>query len=134
MRLMPSKTARHGVAVLMPLCGELQAALSMDVGEGHAGEFVLPEHAAAYPYPNRGAPGAFSAILLAAGIIGGYSFHSWRHTFRTRLAAGGVSDEIAKRLGGWTVDATAMRYDHDGRFKELVAAVDLGAAVSKGVV
>ena len=55
------------------------------------------------------------------------TFHSWRHTFRTRFAEAGVSDEIAKRLGGWTVDKTAMRYDHDGRIAELAAAVEAGA-------
>ena len=38
-----------------------------------------------------------------------------------------MSDEIAKRLGGWTVDKTAMRYDHDGRIAELAAAVEAGA-------
>ena len=69
-------------------------------------------------------------VLKAAGVTGDYTFHSWRHTFRTRLAEAGVSDELAKRLGGWTVDKTAMRYDHDGRIAELRAAVEQGAQAS----
>ena len=49
-------------------------------------------------------------------------FHCWRHTFRTRLSEAGVSDDLAKRRGGWTEDATAARYDHAERVEELRAA------------
>ena len=52
------------------------------------------------------------------------AFHSWRHTFRTRLSEAGVSDDLAKRLGGWTDDATAARYDHAERVEELRTAVE----------
>jgi integrase len=49
----------------------------------------------------------FKDVLAKAGIKeGGHTFHSWRHTFRTRLSEAGVSDDLAKRLGGWTEDAT----------------------------
>ena len=71
-------------------------------------------------------------MLLKAGVSGNFTFHSWRHTFRTRLAEAGVSDEIAKRLGGWTVDKTAMRYDHDGRLGELAVAVEAAAKSGGG--
>ena len=72
-----------------------------------------------------GGPGAFAEVLKAAGLDGkGYTFHSWRHTFRTRLSEAGVSDDLAKRLGGWTEDATAARYDHAERLEELRAAVE----------
>lgn len=47
-----------------------------------------------------------------------------RHTFRTRLSEAGVSDDLAKRLGGWTENATAARYDHAERVEELRAAVE----------
>ena len=64
------------------------------------------------------------AVLKEAKLDGkGYTFHSWRHTFRTRLSEAGVSDDLAKRLGGWTEDATAARYDHAERVEELRAAV-----------
>ena len=35
-----------------------------------------------------------------------------------------MSDDLAKRLGGWTEDATAARYDHAERLEELRAAVE----------
>ena len=64
-------------------------------------------------------------ILIILQLVGkGYTFHSWRHTFRTRLSEAGVSDDLAKRLGGWTEDATAARYDHAERVEELRAAVE----------
>ena len=64
-----------------------------------------------------------------AGIADqGYTFHSWRHTFRTRLSEAKVSTELAKKLGGWTVDKTAERYDHAERIEELRAAVEAANA------
>ncbi len=150
-RLDPAKTARHGIAVKIPLCGPLRDALraeslgrekSVPDQEGRDAravnndwkweECVLPGHARSYPKPNKGEPGAFATVLRSAKVTGGHTFHSWRHTFRTRLAAAGVSDEIAKRLGGWTEDATAMKYDHDGRIKELSEAVEAAAKVGAG--
>ena len=73
--------------------------------------FVFERFARAYPSD----PGVerFHDVLARAGVAGaGYSFHSWRHTFRTRLREAGVPDEIAKQLGGWTRDATLARYNH----------------------
>lgn len=55
-----------------------------------------------------------AAILRAAGVSGGHTtFHSWRHTFRTRLSEAGAPQEIAMALGGWTQAATAGLYSHD---------------------
>jgi integrase len=127
LRVTPSKTSRHRIAVVIPLCDVLLSALSESRNDAES-SFVLPLHAEAWPRPEEGVPGAFSKVLAEAGVTGAFTFHSWRHTFRTRLAEAGVSDEIAKRLGGWTEDATAMRYDHDGRIEELRAAVQRGAA------
>ena len=56
------------------------------------------------------------AVLKRAGVsdsVAILDFHCWRHTFRTLLAAAGVPQDVAKKLGGWTQDATAARYDHD---------------------
>ena len=131
-RLAPSKTARHGIGVVIPLCENLRTALEPDKRRDVDEEgWVLPEHAECYPNPWQGTPGAFADVLALAKVEGRHTFHSWRHTFRTRLAAAGVSDEIAKRLGGWTEDATAMRYDHDGRLKEMREAVEMGARGGK---
>ncbi len=126
--LAPSKTARHGVCLAIPLCDELLAALRSEHAASGGAGLLFPTHAKTYPNPHKkGGPGAFAVVLAAAGVPGEYDFHSWRHTFRTRLAEAGVSDEIAKRLGGWTVDATALRYDHDGRIEELRDAVQRGS-------
>jgi integrase len=127
--LNPSKTERHGISVRVPLSSSLRAALaaarpSCAVTDEH----VLPaEHWRGYPNSQVKFLFPFRNVLNAAKVGTGYTFHSWRHTFRTRLSEAGVSDEISKRLGGWTKDATAMHYDHDGRAKELVAAVEKAA-------
>lgn len=122
--LEPSKTARHGVSVRVPMSSGLRAALAQArPPEASAGDYVLPDLGAVYPLRFKAC--TFQDVLRAAGLEeAGYTFQSWRHTFRTRLSAAGVSDEIAKRLGGWREDATAMRYDHDGRAAEMRAAVE----------
>ena len=139
----PPKTARHAIDVLLPLAQPLKDALEQAKARAGAeppprpekatasmrpldARHVLSLHAACYPHPQlSGGPGAFAEVLKAAGLDGkGYTFHSWRHTFRTRLSEAGVSDDLAKRLGGWTEDTTAARYDHAERVEELRAAVE----------
>lgn len=125
----PSKTARHGIDVQMPLCLELLQRMRSARATDVTGEFVLPDHSAAYPRPDKGTPGSFVSLLADAGLVGTpHTFHSWRHTFRTRLAEVGVSDEIARRLGGWTQAATEQRYDHAARLSEMRQAVEASAA------
>ena len=140
-RHMPPKTARHNIEVVLPLTRHLRDALEKASAERHAPmlpgkkkrksrpqdpDNVLPLHAAYYPRPGHsGGPGDFAEVLKEAKLDGkGYTFHSWRHTFRTRLSEAGVSDDLAKRLGGWTENATAARYDHAERVEELRAAVE----------
>ena len=115
----PSKTKKHGVKLVLPIADPLLAVLrSCPLHEG----FVLPEHSMCYPNPLE-VP--FSAILKAAGLDAKlFTFHSWRHTFRTRLAEAGVSDDLARRLGGWTNLAMARHYDHSERLGEMLAAVN----------
>lgn len=120
----PSKTAKHGVRVVSPIGDVLLAALKARAKERGAEGFVLPEHAITYPHPFLPAV-AFSRALEAAGLdIKRFTFHSWRHTFRTRLAEAGVSDDLARRLGGWTNEAMAAHYDHSSRLAELLRAVN----------
>ena len=71
-----------------------------------------------------GEPRRVGCVRKAGIADQGYTFHSWRHTFRTRLSEAKVSTELAKKLGGWTEDATAARYDHAERVEELRAAVE----------
>ncbi len=117
--LQPSKTASHGVTVCISVCKPLAAVLN---ALPHESESIIPE--LARRYPNR--PDIlFSDILKAAGLLPEhYTFHSWRHTFRTRLSEAGVPNDLAMRLGGWTVTETAKRYDHADRTADLLAAIE----------
>jgi len=120
-RMRPNKTKRFAIDLKCPINTALKPVMERLVKRG--GEFLFPEHAAAYPYFAK--ISAFRDVLAKAKVTGeGHTFHSWRHTFRTRLSEAGVSDDLAKRLGGWTEDATAARYDHAERVEELRAAVE----------
>lgn len=114
----PNKTARHDVTLIIPIATPLLEALK---NTKQKETLIFPEfkpHPAPLPIP-------FRNILTAAGLDPAhYTFHSWRHTFRTRLAEAGVSDDIAKRLGGWKNDKMAMHYAHGGREQEMQEAVN----------
>jgi integrase len=113
----PIKTKRWHIAVCLPLPPEVAALIGEGVGP------ILPELAACYR-PGYELRYPFSRVLKAAGVDPEkYTFHSFRHYFRTRLAAAGVSDDVAMRLGGWTQRSTAARYDHDEHREELAAAI-----------
>lgn len=121
----PTKTMRHNIKVSVPLVAILHEALKAAREENQNEVYVLPLHAKAYHRRTlKCGPGLFAPILKAADIGAGYTFHSWRHTFRTRLSEAGVSDDLAKRLGGWTEDATASLYDHAERVSEIRAALE----------
>ncbi len=123
-RLKPSKTQKHGIAVVLPMTERLYKTLEAK-RRSAKGEAVLPEINKVYPHMDKLKIGKFAEFLKEAGIDPkDYTFHSWRHTFRTRLSEAGVSDDIAKRLGGWTQDTTAMRYDHAERIEALREAVE----------
>lgn len=118
----PNKTRRHRVSVLVPISDALIAELSAVPADRREG-LILPEHAAAYP---RGLKGelSFAHVLEAVGLDDGrHTFHSWRHTFRTRLAEAGVPDEIARRLGGWTNLRMSAHYDHASHLVEMREAI-----------
>lgn len=107
LRVTPSKTKKFGVTVVLPLPEEVFARIPADREQLFRKQDI-----------------PFRKILADAGLDGkGFTFHSWRHTFRTRLSEAGVSDDIAKRLGGWTNDKMAAHYDHADRLEEMRAAV-----------
>ena len=129
----PSKTARHGVRVVMPI---ERAALAPALAEARKSARknavdIFPRHAKSYrtigqaPKDSR-----FCDILTNAGTdpSDGYSFHSWRHTFRTRLAEAGVSTELAMRLCGHTTAAMSAHYDHAAHLAEMARAIEAAAA------
>ena len=110
----PSKTARHGVEVAIPIHPALQAVFD---GLERRGDFVFWDHQRRKTSCTRMAE--FGKILNKAEVKQKkgevLSFHGWRHTFRTRLAAAGVPADVAKRLGGWSrkSEIDAERYNHD---------------------
>lgn len=118
-RLEPNKTRQHRITVTLPMSKALKAELSPLRQSSGA---VVPVLSRYYPYPEDSPCGPFRAILDRAGIIG-HRFHDFRHTFASRLADAGVGTEIIKLLGGWTVDATAQRYQHSDRLGELRSAI-----------
>lgn len=124
----PRKTARHGIAVTVPMVSPLRAALLQEHGKPDAdGVYVLPLHAQLYGNPSESAYKAlnFKEVMDAAGVSGeGYSFHSWRHTMRSRLGEAGADIETAKRLLGHTSDAMSLHYDHAEHLDEMRAAVE----------
>lgn len=124
-KVRPQKTARHKVDVLMPIAQTLLDALS--ALPRHCG-MLLPEIGQRYPRQLKLWP--FRTVIEKAQVDAkldidteAYTFHSFRHTFRTRLGEAGVAGDIAKRLGGWTNDTMADHYDHSTRIEELRAAV-----------
>ena len=141
--LEPSKTRNYQIAVSIPMVSVLRKALEdlrMNGGASEAkkgGErlahgcasaeldYVFPRFAGAYP--NDPWEEDFGKILDRAGVRGkGYTFHSYRHTFRTRLKEAGVPDELTKELGGWTQDATLARYNHADETEKLRAMMEKG--------
>lgn len=127
LRITPRKTERSRICVLLPLTGDVWDALARRRADAPIG---APRVFVGSDGNLRGVP--FSRVLAEAGLAGrGFTFHSWRHTFRTRLSEAGVSDDVAKRLGGWRVDKTAMRYDHAERIDEMRRAVEAAASIRK---
>ena len=115
--LKPSKTAKHKITVKIPLHASLVPEIAALPKEG----LLFPDQARWQKHKNY----YYSDIIKAAKIDdkeAKITFHCWRHTFRTRLAAASVPQEIAMKLGGWTNESTAEIYNHD--YSQLRAAID----------
>ena len=124
----PIKTQGYDISVEVPMVAELRAALERLPRKGR--RYVLPDFAAAYPKSPQ--KYEFSSVLAAAKIEDPtLTFHSWRHTFRTRLAEAGISTDLTKRLGGWTQDATVQRYDHADKTEEIRRALESTSSASR---
>jgi len=111
-RLIPAKTARHRIAVAIPLHRRVRDWLDR---QPHTSPYLFPTRQARHGQTNYADD--FSNILRAASVFptaGEYlSFHCWRHTFRTNLSRVGVDKATAQRLGGWTTDISEDIYNHD---------------------
>lgn len=123
-RLIPHKTARHNIEVIIPITAAIREVLNHIERRG---DYLFPLHAEVYDQRGRKQVAGlmFREVLDAAGITGeGYTIHSFRHTAATRLADAGVDKETRKKILGHTVDATAERYDHAQHLPEITAALE----------
>jgi integrase len=123
--LKPNKTRRFKVEVCIPMVPELKDAL-LEAQKKCKGDFVLPLHAELYGTRSGTAHKMlnFREVLDLAGVKGDeYTFHSWRHTLRSRLADSGASIETAKRLLGQSSDEMSVRYDHSAHVDESLKAL-----------
>ena len=106
--LTPRKTARHGIAVSIPLHPKVAEVLRR---RGGGGPCFPAAQADTSHVPH------FSAIIKRAGLTAGpgeaLTFHCLRHTFATRLAEAGVPEDVRMQLCGHTVRETARKYNHD---------------------
>jgi site-specific recombinase XerD len=131
MSVTPRKTARHRIRVTLPIESRTLAPALSEARKSASGEgWVFPLHAQLYGNRSESAYKAlnFKEVLDAAGVTGdGYTFHSWRHTMRSRLAEAGADMETAKRLLGHTSDAMSEHYDHADHMEELTAAIEAAA-------
>lgn len=112
--LIPSKTERHGIRVLIPLHSKVVSALAA-IRPAPAKGPVFPWIYEYYQKPGNRFE-RYPTVIKEAGIDPKgalLTFHCWRHTFRTRLAAAEVPQEVAMKLGGWTNESTAEIYNHD---------------------
>lgn len=125
----PSKTERYDIRLTLPMVDEVYEVIS---AVPKTGDFLFPLHA--HYYGKRGKSVqriiAFSQVLAKAGIEGNYSFHSWRHTAASNLAAAGVSKETRKMILGHTTDQNSERYDHSGHLREIREALEAAAVTS----
>lgn len=110
--LKPSKTARHGIEVRLPLHDALKGFLAPF--RASYGNIVNAPCVA-----SRFGEIYFSKILIKAGIVEDeqtkLSFHCLRHTFATMLANAGATEQERMELGGWSSASTAQIYNHDER-------------------
>lgn len=115
----PSKTRAHGIEVFIPLPKDI-----LEMIPHRARGYIMPAQAQIYARNYRRGS-SFKDVLQLAGIDENkYTFHSFRHYFRTRLAAAGVPNDIAMKLGGWTQPKTAERYNHEDYQAQLRQAIE----------
>lgn len=120
----PSKTARHGTRVTIPIHRRLESVLKALPRDG---EFVLPDRCGKIRgrlYPEGDCP--FNEIIRRAGLVAGendkLSYHCFRTTFVTRLAEAGVPQDVRMKLSG---HASAQVHEiYDRQTSSLAAAIE----------
>lgn len=133
------KQDRHRREIIVPLHPSLAEYL-LGLTRGAETDFLFPELQTKGTGGNKGLSQSFKRILLAAGIIeelyqkkkkgsvarkvSPYSFHSFRHTFKTVLANKGVGSDVRDVLTGHAKPSVAEAYVHRDQ-KVLADAVSL---------
>ncbi len=124
----PSKTARIGKKLTLPIHPELEAFL-LKLPTGASDDAPLFPTLATLPIPGSlGASMAFRGIMERAGIAAGVareaeeggvgrsvsarSFHSLRHGFVTALAHANVAVELRQKLAGHASEGQSLHYTH----------------------
>lgn len=110
--LRPEKTIRYGIRAIIPIHKTLQAALSR-IADNNS-EFIMPGLAANYSEKEQQA--YFGELLRGLKIVdsseGKVGFHSFRHTFNTKLEQADIESAVRQKLSGHSSVETNMIYSH----------------------
>lgn len=114
-RLNPQKTERHGKSVEIPMSPRffewIQHWFAPQPNTGPF-KYVLPEMAAHYLADgNKSLSSQFGRMLKKCGIVG-KSFHSFRHTYVTRMLAAGMSVAMLSTITGQSIQVISRHYNH----------------------
>jgi integrase len=135
----PSKTARLGKRITMPIHPEVEAFLLKHPTGASDNAPLFPSLANLSTAGKSGASMAFRRIMERAGVGAGIarrateggagrnvsarSFHSLRHSFVTGLAHANVSVELRQKLAGHASEEQSLHYTHP-QFAALRAAIE----------
>ena len=135
----PSKTARLGKKLILPIHPEIEAFLLKHPAGASDDASLFPTLSHLSISGKSGASQAFRRIMeraeVAAGIsrkaevgsaghnVFARSFHSLRHSFVTALAHANVGIELRQKLGGHSSEGQSLHYTHPD-FALLRAAVE----------
>jgi integrase len=122
--LTPAKTRKHGIRVRIPMHREVKREFRLMKRKG---EYVFRVLAGRYVDSDRSESGFVEEVLDHIKIdreSAHVTFHCWRHTFRTMMAAADVPKDIAMKLGGWTHEKTEEMYNHFDNYAELERAIN----------
>lgn len=139
------RRTKTGQGVGMPLHRELLKWLMDRPTSDDAEDFVFPSLAGRSAAGKSGLSMAFGRVMDAAGVKGAevnaegkagrkrraLGYHSFRHSFVSRLANSGVSIELRKELAGHASDEMSMVYTHR-ELAPLKAAIETLPGLLKG--
>ncbi len=113
-----SKRSTRSVPMADEVGGELERLFKRSRFQGD-GDLVFAHPTTGEPLPKANVTRRFRKALKAAGLDESHRFHDLRHTFGTRMAAGGVPDEDLAGVArsprpGDDADLRRLRPEHPG--------------------